>query len=106
MGGIFDFLLMAVIAVMGMTLIRVIKGPDAFDRLNGIFAIGIDVIVALLIAGFAGGRQDEYVDIALSYGIVSFLSVVIIARYLGEKASKGEEEKDEPNPDGRGGESI
>ena len=47
--------------------------------------------------GFASGRQDMYVDIALSYGILGFLSTVIIARYLGARldVSDKDEEEDE-----------
>ncbi len=91
----FKFLFWGVIVIVGMMLIRVFKGPGVFDRLNGIFAIGINVIVILLFVGFASGRQDMYVDIALSYGILGFLSTVIIARYLGARLDVSEKDEEE-----------
>lgn len=92
---LFKVLFWGIIAIVGMMLIRVFKGPGVFDRLNGIFAIGIDVIVILLLVGFAGGRQDMYVDIALSYGILGFLSTVIIARYLGARIDPSDRKDEE-----------
>lgn len=80
---LFKFLLIGIILVIGLMLIRVFRGPSVYDRLNGIFVIGIDVIVVILLAGFVDGRADLYVDIAISYGILGFLSTVIIAKFLG-----------------------
>ena len=86
------FLLGAMIVIVGLMLIRVFKGPSVYDRLNGIFAIGIDVIIILLLIGAITGRQDMYVDIAFSYGLLGFLSTVIIARFL--VGGKGEIDDD------------
>lgn len=80
---LFKALLVGIILVIGLMLIRVFRGPSVYDRLNGIFVIGIDVIVAIMLVGFVDGRADMYVDIAISYGIAGFLSTVIIAKYLG-----------------------
>ena len=44
--------------------------------------MGIDVIVVIMLIGFIDGRADMYVDIAISYGILGFLSTVIIARFF------------------------
>ena len=74
---------MGIIAIIGLMLIRVFRGPSVYDRLNGIFVMGIDVIVVIMLIGFIDGRADMYVDIAISYGILGFLSTVIIARFLG-----------------------
>ena len=71
------------VVVMGLMLIRVFKGPTVYDRLNGIFVIGVDVIFVLLLVGFSSGRQDMFVDIALSYGLLGFVSTMIIAMFLG-----------------------
>ncbi|MGC2872011.1 monovalent cation/H+ antiporter complex subunit F [Ihubacter sp. rT4E-8] len=83
MAFLFKFLLVGIIAIIGLMLIRVFRGPSVYDRLNGIFVMGIDVIVVIMLIGFIDGRADMYVDIAISYGILGFLSTVIIARFLG-----------------------
>ena len=76
-------MLVGTILMIGMMLLRVFKGPSVFDRLNGIFVIGIDVIMVILFVGFVDGRIDMYVDIAISYGLLGFLSTVMIAKFLG-----------------------
>ena len=80
---LFTSMLVGTILMIGLMLIRVFKGPSVFDRLNGIFVIGIDVIMVILFVGFIDGRIDMYVDIAISYGLLGFLSTVIIAKFLG-----------------------
>lgn len=80
---LFTLMLVGTILMIGLMLIRVFKGPSVFDRLNGIFVIGIDVIMVILFVGFVDGRIDMYVDIAISYGLLGFLSTVIIAKFLG-----------------------
>ncbi len=77
------FMLISTILMIGLMLIRVYKGPSVYDRLNGIFVIGLDVIMVILLVGFIDGRIDMYVDIAISYGILGFLSTVIIAKFIG-----------------------
>lgn len=84
-GFIFEVLMVGIIIIIGLMLIRVYKGPSIYDRLNGVFVIGIDVIMVILLVGFIDGRVDMYVDIAISYGILGFLSTVIIAKFLGGK---------------------
>lgn len=83
MDTIFKFLIFGTVLVMGLMLVRVLKGPSVYDRLNGLFVIGIDVIFLLLLVGFSIDRQDMFVDIAITYGILGFLSTMIIAMFLG-----------------------
>ena len=50
-----------------------------------------NVILILILIGFIDGRRDMYVDIALSYAALGFISSVIVAKILG---SKGGDEDD------------
>lgn len=99
---LFRAILVGMIAIIGMMLIRVFAGPSVYDRLNGIFAIGTDVIIVLLLIGAITNREDMYVDIAFSYGLLGFLSTVIIARFLGNSKSKTKkfEENEKGESDG------
>ena len=45
----FIVLIFLSVFIIGLMLIRVIKGPSIFDRLNGIFVIGLDIIFVLLL---------------------------------------------------------
>lgn len=64
---------------------RVFKGPTVFDRLNGLGVIGTDAILILILIGFLENRVEMYVDIAISYAILGFISLVVIAKYLEGK---------------------
>ncbi|MEG0291666.1 MAG: monovalent cation/H+ antiporter complex subunit F [Anaerovoracaceae bacterium] len=78
-------ILLGMIILIGMMLYRVIKGPTIYDRLNGIFAICTDTIMIIILVGFGEGRPDMYVDIALSYAVLGFISSVVIAKFVGVK---------------------
>lgn len=79
----FIVLIFLSVFIIGLMLIRVIKGPSIFDRLNGIFVIGLDIIFVLLLVGYATERADMFVDIAISYGLLGFISTVMLAMFIG-----------------------
>jgi multicomponent Na+:H+ antiporter subunit F len=60
---------------------RVVAGPSAADR-----TVGLDgmTIIAISFIAFLAVIADRiiYIDVALVYGLVSFLGVVAVARYL------------------------
>ncbi len=77
------FLVAVCMAVLGLALsaIRFAKGPWAIDR-----TVALDVMTIIatsLIVAFAllSGRRI-YVDVAMVYGLVGFVGVVALARYL------------------------
>lgn len=76
-----------IILLMSM-LIRVFRGPTIFDRLNGLGVIGTDAVIVLIIMGVISGREDMYLDIAMSYSILGFIGSVVIARYLSEEVKR------------------
>lgn len=64
-----------------ISIIRFIKGPSYTDR---IIAFDVMTISSLaIITGIAYFTERMiYLDIAMVYGILSFLGVLIVARYL------------------------
>mgnify|MGYP001515627890 FL=1 len=44
-----------------------------------------NIILILILIGFIDGRRDMYVDIAISYAVLGFISSVIVAKILGSK---------------------
>ncbi len=65
---------------MAVTLVRFIKGPSVLDRIvafdtAGIIAISLIVVLAHMLERFI------YVDVALVYGLLSFIGVLVVARY-------------------------
>ncbi|HPP89078.1 MAG: monovalent cation/H+ antiporter complex subunit F [Tenuifilum sp.] len=64
-----------------LALLRFIKGPDVTDRTIAFDVMTVaSISVIALIAHFAG--RIIYLDVALVYGLLSFLSVVVIGRYI------------------------
>ena len=88
MSKVFEFFALAVIFVTLLMLIRVFKGPRLYDRLIGILVIGTNVILILILIGFAHGRHEMYVDIAISYAVLGFFSSVIVAKFLSSRGGK------------------
>jgi multicomponent Na+:H+ antiporter subunit F len=64
-----------------MAIIRVIKGPTAPDRVVGLDTINTIVIVSMVIFGIAAG-SIIYIDVAIVYALLSFISTLFIAKYL------------------------
>ena len=79
-------LLVALTVVIGVKFIlllyRVFAGPTVFDRAAAAGAIGTSVILLLLLLGFITGRVEMFVDIALAYGALGFVSFLLIAKYF------------------------
>lgn len=72
----------ALALVMMLSLYRVIAGPSVFDRLTGLGLLGSKTIVLLIVLGAWHERVDLYVDIALSYGLISFVGTLALAKYF------------------------
>jgi len=64
-----------------MAIIRVIKGPTAPDRIVGLDTINTIVIVSMVVFG-AAFNQVIYIDVAIVYALLSFISTLFIAKYL------------------------
>ncbi len=67
---------------MILSLYRVLRGPTAFDRLTGLGLIGTKTIVLLIMLGVVTGRVDIFIDITLSYALLSFIGSLILAKYF------------------------
>ena len=64
-----------------MAIIRVIRGPTAPDRLVGLDTINTIVVVLMVVFG-AAFNEVIYVDVAIVYALLSFISTLFIAKYL------------------------
>jgi len=84
----FVFVLAAALVALGLTfaLARFLRGPDALDRVVAFDALTIVSLSAIVLAGLVSGRAI-YLDVALVYALLSFLGVIVAARYFegGEK---------------------
>lgn len=77
-------------ALMLISLYRAIFGPTVLDRLIGSNAIGTKTVVLLLIIGYLYGRVEMFVDIALAYALLNFITVLAASKYFYKKRNLGD----------------
>ncbi len=76
----FIVLVILLLAVV-MAVIRIILGPTAPDRVVGLDTINTIVIVSMVVFG-AAFEEVIYIDVAIVYALLSFISTLYIAKYL------------------------
>ena len=62
-------------------IIRLVIGPDIVDRVVAIDLLTIIAIAVIALLAHIAGRYID-LDVALVYGLLSFLGVLAVARYL------------------------
>lgn len=74
-------LLLFLVLSIFLSLIRLIKGPTAPDRIVGIDTINTIIISGMVVFG-AAFQEIIYIDVAIVYALLSFISTLFIAKYL------------------------
>jgi multicomponent Na+:H+ antiporter subunit F len=80
-----DLLIYTAAAIAGaaflLALVRFILGPTSADRIVAFDGLTIVSITGIVLAALAEGR-GIYLDVALVYALLSFLGVIVVARYI------------------------
>ena len=63
------------------SFLRFVKGPTAADRAVALDTMSIIITASLVLLGMLFQRFI-YVDVALIYGVLGFIGVIVIARYI------------------------
>ena len=66
---------------MALGVVRLVKGETTVDRVIAMDLLTIIAISLIVLVAHVAGRFI-YVDVALVYGLLSFLGVMAVARYL------------------------
>ena len=61
--------------------LRFVKGPTAADRVVALDTLSIIITASLVLLAVVFERFI-YVDVALIYGVLGFIGVIVIARYV------------------------
>jgi multicomponent Na+:H+ antiporter subunit F len=67
--------------VMVMALARALLGPIIYDRILAVNLFGTKTVLLIAAVGFLFGRPD-FLDIALVYALINFISVIGVLRYF------------------------
>jgi len=88
----------AVLVVMLLAIIRGMIGPTLYDRILAVNMFGTKTVLLLSLLGFLMGRP-EFLDIAIVYALINFISVIGVLHFsdmLGLKETPlGNDLKDE-----------
>ncbi len=69
------------LVVMFMAIIRAILGPTIYDRILATNLFGTKTVLLIAVMGFLFGRPD-FLDIALIYALINFISVIAVLRFF------------------------
>ena len=64
-----------------LSLYRIIRGPTHFDRLIGLNLM-VAITTAIIVTMAVYYNHLVYLDVALVYAILGFVSVIAISKYL------------------------
>jgi len=71
---------LAVFIVMVIAIARGIMGPTLYDRILAVNMFGTKTVLLISLLGFLMGRP-EFLDIAIVYALINFISVIGVLRY-------------------------
>lgn len=82
----------AILVVMVLALTRALLGPTLYDRILAINTFGTKTVLLIAVLGLVAGRFD-FIDIALVYALINFISIVAVLRFFEySEQSEGQEE--------------
>lgn len=80
-----------IMLAIAIGLLRAFRGPTLFDRVMAANMVGTLTVLMVAVLGFMTGRP-EFLDIALVYVLISFVSTIAVLRvYVGRKNAPGQQ---------------
>ncbi|SHE56227.1 multisubunit sodium/proton antiporter, MrpF subunit (TC 2.A.63.1) [Microbulbifer donghaiensis] len=86
--------IIALLVVMAMALIRALLGPSVYDRILAVNVFGTKTVLLIAVICFTFGKP-EFLDIALVYALINFVSVIGVLRYFEFRSGSGGEVMDD-----------
>ena len=84
----------AILVSMALLLVRAIKGPTVYDRILALNSFGTKTVLLIAVLNFLTGRP-EFLDLALVYAMMNFISTIAVAKYSRFDALLGREDEPE-----------
>ncbi|HWQ65300.1 MAG TPA: monovalent cation/H+ antiporter complex subunit F [Methanospirillum sp.] len=78
----FSYAALVLVVLMLVSMIRLYLGPSIADRVVAVDAINTMTVAAMILLGVFY-KQLIFIDIAIVYALLSFVSTLYIAKYLG-----------------------
>lgn len=87
----------ALIISMFMALARACLGPSNYDRILSVNMIGTKTVLLIAVLGFLSGRPD-FLDIALVYALINFISIIGVLRFFEYKYPQYQDQRSDQGP--------
>ena len=84
------FALVVLLMSIFLALARLIRGPDAADRIVALDLVSV-LVVAFLVAYSIFSGETAFLDVAIGYALIAFLGTVALARFLMRSAMRRSE---------------
>ena len=81
-----------ILVAIAIGLVRAFRGPTLYDRVMAVNMIGTLTVLMVAVLGFMTGRP-EFLDIALVYVLISFVSTIAVLRVVNTRNNTTEDSK-------------
>jgi multicomponent Na+:H+ antiporter subunit F len=78
-----------ILVAIAIGLVRAFRGPTLYDRVMAANMIGTLTVLMVSVLGFMTGRP-EFLDIALVYVLISFVSTIAVLRVVNTRSDTTE----------------
>ena len=82
----------AIFVAMMLAILRGIAGPTLYDRILAVNMFGTKTVLLISLLGFVIGRAD-FLDIAIVYALINFISVIGVLRYSDTEQFRDKQHK-------------
>lgn len=72
---------LTLLVVMALALARAFLGPTLYDRILAVNNFGTKTVLLIAVIDFLSGRPD-FLDIAIVYALINFISVIGVLRFF------------------------
>jgi multicomponent Na+:H+ antiporter subunit F len=70
------------VALVFLAMVRLVRGPTPADRAVAVDTVNTLMVAVLILLGVVY-RQIIFIDVAIVYALLSFVSTLFIAKYIG-----------------------
>ena len=81
--------IIAILIAMTLALLRAFLGPTLFDRIMAVNSMGTKTVLFIALLGYFQERPD-FLDIALVYALINFVSTIAVLRYFEYQGASSE----------------
>ena len=78
-----------ILVAIAIGLVRAFRGPTLYDRVMAANMIGTLTVLMVSVLGFMTGRP-EFLDIALVYVLISFVSTIAVLKVVSARSNTTE----------------